>query len=501
MSNTAITDEEFWGFDVCGYLVVCGALSADELRRAGADGEPVDWLAELPITLNYVEALCGPGARLDQPVRPVEPFRGACGEVLAGGNVPWNPSRGYFWQVGGARQCQSLRVVWALGDPQRSATSDYAIVAASHKSELPAPVDVLAGREQSALTRPALWPGDMLLHAGTALHGNVPAPGGGDGGRLAGCEFAGFTTARPAESIPLPEWTNDLSPEQRAIFTGDGVNCDGERCWPRDGKAVNNTANLGVIHNGDDDRIGPPDEVWWWDTFGYLLLRGVMSPDWVGAANAALDANMDKLSPPVPEWTDKDETWSPRLRGTPHRGIGGLFTLTSPYCDVFRRGMIAHRAVVRRLNWMLGPRWRCDPRNEPGSTHWEAGTAGINLHAGHSPASGVGGARPEADYRYQGGRCYGDQVNVAWQLSRCGPEDGGFVCIKGSHKASHPMPWPDKVSIDIEQVEHVATEPGDIMFFLGSGQTHGAWGWRGQHPRRTAIMRFHTFPTYPAPKL
>lgn len=498
MTTATLTEEELWGFDVCGFLVVRAALSTADLHRANTDSNSLDWLAEHPITLKYVEALAGRGARLDQPVRPVSPSHGA---VLTGTNVPWDPTRGYYFKLGGARQCQSLGVVWVLGDLQGGTTSQYAIVPGSHKSVLPTPAAVLAGQEESALSRPHLHTGDMLLHAGTALHGIVPPPEGHvDNDQLVACEFAGFTTARPKQTVELPPWTNELSQEQRAVFDpAIGLSSNGERCWLREQEHGDDAGKRVAVDSSDDQRVGPPEEVWWWDTFGYLLLRGVMTPDWVAEANAALDANMDKLAGAHPDWTDKGDAWSPRLRGKGHSGIGDLFTLPSPHCDVFRRGMIAHPAVVRCLNWMIGLRWCCDPRNQPAASHWETGTAGIGLHSGHSIETGVAQRRPEVDYRLENQRCFCESVNVSWQISPCRPEDGGFVCIKGSHKASHPIPRTEDTSIDMDQVEHIATEPGDILFFLGTSQTHGAWGWSGRLPRRTLIMRYHTYPAYPPP--
>jgi hypothetical protein len=43
--------------------------------------------------------------------------------------------------------------------------------------------------------------------------------------------------------------------------------------------------------------------------------------------------------------------------GAVHRPrFGGLYTLPQPHCAPFRR-MLAHPAVVERMNWMLGLGW------------------------------------------------------------------------------------------------------------------------------------------------
>ena len=51
MTTATLTEEELWGFDVCGFLVVRGALSTADLHRANTDSNSLDWLAEHPITL------------------------------------------------------------------------------------------------------------------------------------------------------------------------------------------------------------------------------------------------------------------------------------------------------------------------------------------------------------------------------------------------------------------------------------------------------------------
>ena len=57
-----------------------------------------------------------------------------------------------------------------------------------------------------------------------------------------------------------------------------------------------------------------------------------------------------------------DSVCSPRLRGGNLSGGGkirpDLYALPAPHCEPFRR-MIAHRDIVARLEWMLGPGYGC----------------------------------------------------------------------------------------------------------------------------------------------
>ena len=93
--------------------------------------------------------------------------------------------------------------------------------------------------------------------------------------------------------------------------------------------------------------------------------------------------------------------------------------------------MIAHPAVIHRLNWMEGSGFRCGNATAICSVK---GTAGHAMHSGSDPA------RPGNSYFFQNGRTYCDSVNVAWQLRDVTEADGGFVCLPGSHKARYPMP-------------------------------------------------------------
>jgi ectoine hydroxylase-related dioxygenase (phytanoyl-CoA dioxygenase family) len=47
-------------------------------------------------------------------------------------------------------------------------------------------------------------------------------------------------------------------------------------------------------------------------------------------------------------------------------------------------------------------------------------------------------------------------------------------------------------SIDLPQVQHVPTNRGDVLLFMGASVTHGAFAWEGAEPRRAAIFFFHS---------
>ena len=152
----------------------------------------------------------------------------------------------------------------------------------------------------------------------------------------------------------------------------------------------------------------------------------------------------------------------------------GLYLLPSPHCEPFRK-MIAHPAIVQRLNWMLGPGFR--EVWEPMCCIYPKGTTGGSLHGqmGNSVISG---------------RPYLDGVNVAWALNDepggFGEPSGGFVCVPGSQKGSFQIPGPATTSIDLPQVHKPPMRAGDVLFF--GGVAHGTTAWRADWHRRTVIQ-------------
>jgi hypothetical protein len=358
---------------------------------------------------------------------------------------------------------------------------------------VPSPADFLRGVDDLEMTEePVLEPGDLLICAATLLNGVRGRPG-----QLL---QAGYISARAMPTvgypeIEAPEWFRELTPEQQAVVgartTGRGgkVLSDGERTWVT--TAVE--AHASVPNNLDADSVPDPYEHWFWDVRGYLVLRGVMDAEWLGAANQAIDAtladqpNLAKGHPAaiehVPERVLRENDWewptetSPRLRGDINRPrIGGLYQLPAPFCEPFRR-MIGHPTIVQRLNWMLG--YGFSEKDEPMCCIYPAGTTGGSMH----------GQKPER-YAFVNGRPLVEQVNVAWALHDEAPgfgeDSGGFICVPGSHKAVYAIPGAAPTSIDLPQVYKPPLQAGDVLFF--GSPAHGTTAWRSSRQRRTVIQ-------------
>ena len=107
-------------------------------------------------------------------------------------------------------------------------------------------------------------------------------------------------------------------------------------------------------------------------------------------------------------------------------------------------------------------------------------------HGGHTPQSTQGfGA---AFGRHLAGGC-----NVAWALQ---PEvggwghgqEGGFVCVPGSHKACVQCPLPAATSLDLPCVRKPQLNKGDVLFF--NAVAHGTTAWRNPDWDRRTVIQF-----------
>ena len=506
-TTTGMSVDEDYGFDVYGFLHLRQVLTTDEveaiieaidavgqqdgmLEWPAPHGEPFRALQEHAGIQKYVETLCGPDAVMDQLPSLVADGDDATAAKLEVGD-PERNRRLRYANNGLSRSCHGLRIVLALAPTP--ADGGVVLVPASHNRKTEPPADFVDGTVHLEMTEePVLQAGDMLISAATSLHGVRGRPG-----RLLEMEYISARAA-PAAGFPEidpPDWTAELTPEQRAVVgtrtsgRGDRVLSDGERTWVE--AVVEEPAS--VEFNLDSNSQPHPHELWFWDLRGYLVLRGVMDEEWIAAANRAIDATMEAQSTlpeghpsaieEVPEQALRENDWewpegtSPRLYGEIHRPrIGGLYELPKPHCEPFRR-MIGHPTIVKRLNWMLGYGFR--ESTEPMCCVYPQGTTGGSLHG-----------QGAAGFSMLNGRQLLDQVNVAWALQDESPgfgeDSGGFLCVPGSHKSSYNIPPSLHTALDLPQVYKPPMKAGDVLFF--GGVAHGTTAWRSERQRRTTIQ-------------
>ncbi len=188
---------------------------------------------------------------------------------------------------GDTRECKGVRVFLALAPTPQD--GGIVLVPGSHNRATEPPAAFLAGADDLGMTEePVLEAGDALICAANTLYGVRGRPG-----RVIEIVYVN-SRARPTAGYPeieAPEWVTELTPEQRAVVgtraTGRGgtVISDGERTWV----ATVEERPPSLAFHLDENSQPDPDELWFWDVRGYLVLRGVMDEEWLAAANRAVD--------------------------------------------------------------------------------------------------------------------------------------------------------------------------------------------------------------------
>ena len=503
MDREAMSNEENYAFDVAGYLHVAGVLNREEvdalnqaLDEVGENEGMLGWegphrklfrdLLVHPQLVFYLNQIVGHGFRLDIAPRLLGHRDGEIGATLVGGDEPRNPSRAYF-QQNGRRSCQGVKAIWALEDVAEG-DGGLVVVQASHKSNVQTPGDLVAGSDEMGLVKqPRLSAGDLFLLAESTLQG--VRPWNGDSKRLLTYWYASRAVIQSnppgpgAQTESFPGWAKEAPPEQKAVMHRPGfkgsnptpvLNTDGEKTWVEESSdVIHPSIYIRDPNSGIDEK-----EFYFWDLNGYLVVDGVMDEEWLARANEAVDKFQDRV-----EVGRELSGGSVSQAGTGRPLLSGLLDLPAPYNAPFRR-MIAHPAVVDRLNWMGGSGYRTG-----GATVFCAalGTSGHSLHDGNEPMS------PSRGYYFKNGRSYCETVTITWQLRDVEPGLGGFACVPGSHKTQYSLP-PGVRTCDepMGLVVQPAMKAGDVLFFMDGGCTHGALAWKNPVPRRGVLIKYQS---------
>ena len=230
-----------------------------------------------------------------------------------------------------------------------------------------------------------------------------------------------------------------------------------------------------------------PRERFLFDMNGFLVLRGVLTPDEVAAANAAIDANASRMKARTPAALRNTARDTPLAApGARHDG-GGMLLWDQPHCEPFR-SILAHPRLLPYLNGLLGAGYRLD--HQPMVITQERDSEGFSLHGG--PVDAKGRFIPELQYRCVGGDLWTSLLAVSVSLCDHGPGDGGWCVLRGSHKLNLPVPLELANGSSDDFAEHAympTTKAGDVIIW-SEATVHGASPWRGAHQRRIALYRF-----------
>ena len=451
MANELMTNEENYAFDVAGYLHIPSVLSQEEVAALNAaldaveDSETLlggatphrelfrDLLGTSDIGVVFEPESSDTASDSikyrdcwgSEKVKPAQHSSAAMNRETR----PWHTA-----SQKDRRSCQGVKAVWALDDIEEG-DGGLVVVQASHKSNVETPNDLATGvDDMEVVVQPKFKAGDLFLVAEPTLQGVRPWKDTPK--RLLSYWYAARAAIQSnpvgpySETESLPGWADEATPAQKAVMYTPGykgsspppvINTDGEETWvEEDPSVVHPSIYIRDPNSGIDEK-----EFYFWDLNGYVVVPGVMDEQWLAEANEAVDKFQDRIV--VGEELARG---SISQAGTGRPLLPGLLDLPDPYNAPFRR-MIAHPAVVQRLNWMGGSGYRMG-----GATVFCAveGTSGHSLHDGNEPMT------PSRGYAFKNGRSYAETVTITWQLRDVEPGLGGFACVPGSHKTQYSMP-------------------------------------------------------------
>lgn len=213
-----------------------------------------------------------------------------------------------------------------------------------------------------------------------------------------------------------------------------------------------------------------PEERFMFDLDGYLVIRDVLGKDEVDTLLEVVDREFPR---------DYDDTAADELRGN-HPGVRRAPRIS--HWDVACQTLIDHPKVLPYLVEFLGPRFRLDH------------DYGIFMTTG-AKRGALHGGLPNLFhhyYRYQDGVMQCGLSVMTYVLSDAKEGDGGFACVRGSHKTNFRTSLPEDVR-KFERIPHYVVQPearaGDAIFFT-EALTHGTLPWLASHERKVLLYKF-----------
>ena len=222
------------------------------------------------------------------------------------------------------------------------------------------------------------------------------------------------------------------------------------------------------------------------DLNGYIVIRGVLTPEEVQQANDAIEKRSD-LMIQRSDGALRNAVKGTALYGTGpgRKDLGGVLEWGAE-SKVFK-SVLAHPRLVPVFNGILGQGYRMD--HLPFVIAQDRGAEGFQLHGGTVDCTS-GEYNSDLAYTCHHGQIRSALLGCNVMLTDHNPGDGGFCVVPGSHKSNFKMPEGmvdgDKYS---EFIQQPPTKAGDVVLF-SEGTVHGAMAWASDHQRRVCLYRF-----------
>ena len=212
---------------------------------------------------------------------------------------------------------------------------------------------------------------------------------------------------------------------------------------------------------------------YFFDVTGYLVLEDLLSRD-----------HCERLIDAVKgiEATPLEQLPAGVRHSTPSPGeisVGDLTSIGPLFAD-----LIDLPPVIDILQEIINPQLRLEIAY---ARIRRRGYGGLELHGGD------GSIDPHFSYRHFNGQIFSAHTVVAFNLTDVSAEEGGFVCIPGSHKANFPLP-PDRRGfkngrIDTSLLRSVPCKAGSAVIFT-EALSHGAAPWNSDRERVNLFYKY-----------
>ena len=212
------------------------------------------------------------------------------------------------------------------------------------------------------------------------------------------------------------------------------------------------------------------EQTYLFDLNGYILLEQVVPPELVAAANEVLDRF---------EGMDPEEYPEPLVLGT-EKTDRELYISNIMEADPAMLPLMELPEVLDVVEAVTGGPWRLN--HTYAIYRWGGGYTHMHMHG--TPVN------PKCQYRCHNGQMVSTLTKAVFPTVDCGPEDGCFAVVPGTHKANFPRPWGPHPGEDPSLVP-LPAKAGDAVVFT-EALTHGSTVNTSRRPRRTLYFCYST---------
>ena len=228
-----------------------------------------------------------------------------------------------------------------------------------------------------------------------------------------------------------------------------------------------------------------PEERYLFDLHGYLVLRGVLSPDLRQRLNETID-DLETLDDSQTAALGAERKYRASDNVYAQTGVPSEDGLGDYDCEVLRYGgpfeeLIDLPQTLHYIEEMIGEPSRLDAasfmsRNSGGAFRFHHGYAELLL--------------PYSEYAFRDGAFKCVSVKIGYALTNVDVEDGCFAVIPGSHKSNFTNPLVGQIPDPAHPlVQPLPCKAGDAIIF-SEDLSHGAVENHGSKIRRTLFYSY-----------